>query len=67
MGYQYRSAFVYEYVDTKVAVGGGLNPLPGVTDALNKWSAEGYEPMTIQYEQTNDFHVTTYITFRRQS
>lgn len=66
MAYQYRSAFVYEFVDSKVLMGGDLNPLSGASHALNKWAAEGYEPHTIQYVHTGDFHVTTYITFRKE-
>lgn len=65
VAFQYRSAFVHEFVDSKVLMGGGLNPLPGATDALNKWAAEGYEPYTIQYDHSDDYHVTTYITFRK--
>ncbi|MET4705927.1 hypothetical protein [Frigoribacterium sp. UYMn621] len=65
LAYNYRSAFVHEYVDNKVATGGGLNPLSGVSEALNKWAGQGYEPYTIQYERSDDFHVTTYITFRK--
>ncbi len=65
MPYTYRSAFVYEFVDTKVLMGGGLNPLSGATEALNKWSAEGFEPFNIQHDQSDSHHVTTYITFRK--
>ncbi|MBO9577207.1 MAG: hypothetical protein J7480_00375 [Microbacteriaceae bacterium] len=66
MAYEYRSAYVYEYADTKVVTGGGLNPLPGVTGALNQYTQQGWEPHTIEYSFSDDYHVTSFITFRRE-
>jgi hypothetical protein len=66
VGYTYRSAFVREHHDGKAVVGGGLNPLPAVTSALNEWAEKGYEPHTIQYEWAEQYFVTTYITFRKE-
>ncbi|MEO6532230.1 MAG: hypothetical protein ABIO06_01510 [Pseudolysinimonas sp.] len=68
MAYTYRSAYTYEYVDTnRVLMDGGLNPLPGVTAALNEWSEKGYEVHSTQYEFSDQFHVSCFITFRKES